>query len=458
AGERRHGRTNALAGVQHDAFEFDRRDSGEGETTAVLVGEHVYEDIPDSPMSSAGSPPVVVDELWKDGVQFDDDALVRQEDQGAWLCPTATVMDDYIEIPSPSPPPPPPAVHQKLNLVANVEMAFVTLEGYRLELSLHSLNASVAVPETGDIQQTVTMTVPSVVLKDGRGRRILSRFVVSDAPPLPQLRVVVDAVKEPDVGDEYRVSVDLAPLRLSMRQETVEGLQRLGRELGDESSFEADFAAELVEWTGVEMEGRQGPRADPGSCKRAGVGHADGTSPAPSLIPLFIQRFELGPWLLVLDYKPQKANFSALRSGTLQELVNLFPFRGVKLRFRRLHVLAREDLGALGAAVVQAYVGELVRQAGKFVRGSGPVRPLVSVATALRDLFPAQATDRVSRSRLARELKRGGKALLEAIVQEALSAADSAVGATAQALERSPQAAAAAHALQQRVQRARGMR
>lgn len=172
-----------------------------------------------------------------------------------------------------------------------------------------------------------------------------------------------------------------------------------------------------------------------------------------------MQRFELAPWVLVLDYRPRRVDLAALRAGSAQELLNLVPFGGVKLRFRRLRVLASEGVGALLAAVAAAYLDEMVRQAGKFVKGAAPIRPLVRAAGAVRDLLPSTvvpgAQAAATRSRIMREVGQGVRVLVAAIVSEALAAADSAAGATAAALESQPQAAAAAEAVQRRVQSAR---
>lgn len=176
----------------------------------------------------------------------------RNEGDGTWLWPATDVLDDYVEVPAPEgQPPPDAALCRKLTLTSNLVLVFLTRSSYRLELCVNGAEVCMGVPDSGDIRRSYMLTVPEASLRDGRNRRVLGRFLLPDAMlPGPQLRLVVDAVAGAGVDDEYRISVDCAPVRLSLWQDTVEGLRDLSAQLTDPSSFETDFAAELVEWEG----------------------------------------------------------------------------------------------------------------------------------------------------------------------------------------------------------------
>lgn len=77
--------------------------------------------------------------------------------------------------------------------------------------------------------------------------------------------------------------------------------------------------------------------------------------------------------------------------------------------------------------VTEAYLQEFQRQAGKFVKGAAPIRPLIRAMSTVREYFPGmfspgQASRRRSNSHKAfyRDVSQRVRSLVEAIVEEAL--------------------------------------
>lgn len=90
---------------------------------------------------------------------------------------------------------------------------------------------------------------------------------------------------------------------------------------------------------------------------------------------VFVQRCQIDAFALTINYKPRSIDMSALRSGSVAELLNLVPW-GATLQFRRLRLYAMEGLGALGellrsAALVASSLSNLDNLRVQWRRGCG---------------------------------------------------------------------------------------
>lgn len=363
--------------------------------------------------------------------------------------------------------------------------------------------AQVNTPSSGDVRQVLRVRCDEMVIEDAFGNPILTRYGDAQLVPQPVLSGALELINTMGSGLESRVSVDCRPLRISLRQQSINALRSLCSELSALPTYDEDFGAELVQ----PLSEFQAPIDLP--CEAEGSESGTG---------MFIQRFELSPFMLVLDYLPQRVSVSALRAGNIEELLNIVPFEGVKLRFRHLRVVGIDDPAVLGAfgpemhagrgrrsttgriarvgrrpvrvpfyasprsatgmrvegkgrafgkaaagcldafstrqgvtcqtalsrplsaflfsvfsahagiTVATAYLHEVQRQAGKFLKRSAPIRPLLKLLTTIRDALPrllpdSSRTTRRSRRVLYRELNRGVRGVIS-VMEDALGGAE----------------------------------
>lgn len=197
-----------------------------------------------------------------------------------------------------------------------------------------TLPSQVNTPSSGDVKHVLRVRCDEMGIEDAFGNPILTRYGDAQLVPQPVLSGAVELIDATGVGLESRISVDCRPLRISLRQQSIGALRSLCSELSVLPEYDEDFGAELVQPLSELPVAVEPPRD---------AEELDGGA------GMFIQRFELSPFMLVLDYLPQRVSVSALRAGNVQELLNIVPFEGVKLRFRHLRVVGIDDPAALGA-------------------------------------------------------------------------------------------------------------
>ncbi|GAB4814248.1 hypothetical protein N2152v2_001294 [Parachlorella kessleri] len=223
---------------------------------------------------------------------------------------------------------------------------------------------------------------------------------------------------------EYRVEVQLLALRLQLEQGTIAFLQR----------FFAPFVDSLEE-PGVLVEHEDALTAP-----------EDFENPEPAAMRSggFIQRCEVQPFTVTIDYQPQRVDIAALRRGDLAEVLNLFPWGGVTLQFRHLRLFGVHDASTLGTALASAWLEDIVKyQVHKFLAGIAPIRSLCKVSSAAMQLISipvehlfAESSGPASQRSLSslrdasflRQMRRGLLGLARAIAAEALGLGASVAG------------------------------
>eukprot|EP00887_Chlorella_sp_A99_P004811 scaffold4.g4811.t1 len=241
------------------------------------------------------------------------------------------------------------------------------------------------------------------------------------------LSVDTTAAADNTTGEEqHAVAVALLPLKLALDQRAVAFLQA--------------FADALAPTGGGDQ----------------GWSPARGAASSPARI----ERMEISPFTLTLDYKPRQIDVAALARGHFVEALNLVPFGGVSLCFRHMRVYGM-DAHAAAAAVVSAYLGDIVQhQAHKFVQagdacnmhGVAPIRSLANIGASTRQLlaipaevlFSRQAVEgggartllsQLSDANFQLSLRRGLANLARQVAIEAMNLTATAGGAAASALD-----------------------
>ena len=135
----------------------------------------------------------------------------------------------------------------------------------------------------------------------------------------------------------------------------------------------------------------------------------DSVSPsiAPSAPP-FIQRAEVNPVRLRLDYKPKKVDYAGLRSGRTTEFMNFFILDRADMLLRRIILHGVSGFDRLGLMLNDIWSPDVRRnQLPTVLSGLAPVRPLVDVASGVRDLIAVPIREYKKDGRIVRSIQKG---------------------------------------------------
>ena len=135
----------------------------------------------------------------------------------------------------------------------------------------------------------------------------------------------------------------------------------------------------------------------------------DNISPAiaPSAPP-FIQRAEVNPVRMRLDYKPKKVDYAGLRSGRTTEFMNFFVLDRADMVLRRVILYGVSGFDRLGLMLNDIWSPDVRRnQLATVLSGLAPVRPLVDVASGVLDLVAVPIREYKKDGRIVRSIQKG---------------------------------------------------
>uniref|UniRef100_A0A0G4G1P4 Autophagy-related protein 2 n=1 Tax=Chromera velia CCMP2878 TaxID=1169474 RepID=A0A0G4G1P4_9ALVE len=108
---------------------------------------------------------------------------------------------------------------------------------------------------------------------------------------------------------------------------------------------------------------------------------------------VFIQEFTMEPFAICLDYRAKRVDLSALRKGSVLELLNAVPLEGLSLRFESVRLYGTSGVGTLAREVADYWLKGVKSSEGirACLTSIGPVRSLITVgggvAEVLRDVL-----------------------------------------------------------------------
>lgn len=134
----------------------------------------------------------------------------------------------------------------------------------------------------------------------------------------------------------------------------------------------------------------------------------------------FIQRLEIAPLLLNIDYMPKRVNYADLQRGSVAELLHLFPLEDFLIA---LPALAADSISGpdVPAWLLRAVQASLPRQVASYLGAIQPVRAVAEAASGVADLVLVPLTH-VRRDGLARGLLRGVRSLGVGLTKATLTA------------------------------------
>ncbi|KAI5960516.1 ATG2 [Candida theae] len=123
---------------------------------------------------------------------------------------------------------------------------------------------------------------------------------------------------------------------------------------------------------------------------------------------LYIQKFEISPIKLKVDYKPKKVDFVGLRSGRTAEFANFFILDGSKITLPRAHLFGLSGVPELmrGLGKAWAPVFQSTQVLG-IVSGVSSLRSVVNIGGGFKDLYVVSRKEYQKDGRFWRSLQKG---------------------------------------------------
>jgi autophagy-related protein 2 len=141
-------------------------------------------------------------------------------------------------------------------------------------------------------------------------------------------------------------------------------------------------------------------------------------SQSPNDVP-FLQRAEVGPIMVKLDFKPKRVDYAGLRSGHTTEFMNFFILDGADMVLRRIILYGVRGFDKLGQSLNDIWMPDVRRnQLPGVLAGLAPVRSLVNVGAGVRDLVVVPMREYKKDGRVVRAVQKGAVAFAKKTTTE----------------------------------------
>ncbi|KAI5968854.1 ATG2 [Candida margitis] len=123
---------------------------------------------------------------------------------------------------------------------------------------------------------------------------------------------------------------------------------------------------------------------------------------------LYIQKFEISPIKLKIDYKPKKVDFTGLRSGRTAEFANFFILDGSSITLPRAHLYGMSGIPELSRGLGKAWapVFQSTQVLG-IVSGVSSLRSVVNIGSGFKNLYVVSRKEYQKDGRFWRSLQKG---------------------------------------------------
>ncbi|RMZ75626.1 hypothetical protein DV738_g5401, partial [Chaetothyriales sp. CBS 135597] len=128
----------------------------------------------------------------------------------------------------------------------------------------------------------------------------------------------------------------------------------------------------------------------------------------PPSPPPYLQRVEVNPIRLRLDYKPKTVDYASLRSGRTTEFMNFIVLDRADMVLRRTILYGVSGFERMGLMLNSIWTPDVKRnQLPGVLAGLAPVRPLVDVARGVNELIAVPIREYRKDGRIVRALQKG---------------------------------------------------
>ncbi|KAL9031961.1 MAG: hypothetical protein Q9196_000034 [Gyalolechia fulgens] len=133
----------------------------------------------------------------------------------------------------------------------------------------------------------------------------------------------------------------------------------------------------------------------------------------------FLQRVEVYPVRLRLDFKPKRVDYAGIRSGHTNEFMNFFILDRADMVLRHVIIYGISGFDRLGKTLNDIWMPDIKRnQLPGVLAGLAPVRSLVNVGGGVRDLVVVPIREYQKDGRIVRSLQKGALAFAKTTTSE----------------------------------------
>jgi autophagy-related protein 2 len=135
--------------------------------------------------------------------------------------------------------------------------------------------------------------------------------------------------------------------------------------------------------------------------------------------PPFLQRVEVNPIRLKLDFKPKRVDYAGLRSGRTTEFMNFFVLDRADMVLRRVILYGVSGFDRMGIMLNNIWSPDVRRnQLPGVLAGLAPIRSLVGVGSGVRDLVVVPMREYKKDGRIVRSIQKGAIAFAKTTTKE----------------------------------------
>jgi len=132
--------------------------------------------------------------------------------------------------------------------------------------------------------------------------------------------------------------------------------------------------------------------------------------------------FKIKPWKVKVDYYPTRMDVTALREGSIVELVNLSPIQRMVIILDEVLVSNTDGVGPVFSETFSRWIKEIcATQLHKFLTNARPFEPFTDVGQGLTDLVILPYEAFKQGDNIQRAMKKGMKTLAETVVFQTLA-------------------------------------
>jgi autophagy-related protein 2 len=281
-----------------------------------------------------------------------------------------------------------PARHQQAARVRRKKLRLTRSKSHKMTFELDGISADFLVfpPGTGEIESSLDVRVKNLTIFDhlptSTWRKFATYMQDAGVRETDTNMIHLEILNVKPIADlaasEMIVKVTVLPLRLHVDQDAL------------------DFMSRFFEFK-------------------------DGSVPTSSTpsAPPFLQRVEVNPIKVKLDFKPKRVDYGGLRSGRTTEFMNFFVLDRADMVLRRVILYGVSGFDRLGIMLNDIWMPDVKRnQLPGILAGLAPIRSLVDVGSGVKDLVVIPMREYKKDGRIVRSIQKGALAFAKTTTKE----------------------------------------
>lgn len=264
---------------------------------------------------------------------------------------------------------------------------------HRLQSIMELAVSSMFVAETVSISRPVKMVGEWINDQDHPRDTRFGTVMLKMTSTAPENKLTIDNKLE---SEDCEITVQLLPMRCLLDQRAIMFMRAFfnGSDNFDGEPNDATTVKKAEKWS-------------------------DGLHLVP---PPRFKLFKVKPWKVKVDYSPTKVDVTALREGSIVELVNISPIQRMVITLSEVTVLDSLGAGPALSQIIGSWVKEICStQLHKFLANASPFEPFTDVGQGLTDLIVLPYEAFKQGDSIQRAMRKGMKSLAETVVFQTLT-------------------------------------